>query len=305
MNRVLTLKPNYIPRVLLLGNGILRLSGGGNWDNLLGEIETPPRKERNLKEVPMAMKPEAICGVNVEEVQRRTASLLKENGRDSQDTLKRLLSFPFDAIITTNYTYEIESTLKRTEWTERERKKSFLALDGKSHVRHNTSVCNLVSCVDGRTVPVFHIHGERGRKHSLVLSYYNYANSVSRLIDLNKKRGNEYQEKQESGEAINILSWMDYFLLGDVYAIGFGFDTSEFDIWWAIERKARKKAKHGTLYAMMTENNIDEKPQKILFEAMKVEIRNYPPAGENYQISYENILKYLTGRFKETKTEKE
>ena len=290
LNHKIELQPNYIPRVLMLGNGILRLAGGGNWDKLLRDIEMPPPKGRDLSKVPYAMQPEVLCGVNVEEVQRRTAQAIKENAEDSNDTLKRILSLPFDAVLTTNYTYEIETILSGKEWTEKERRKSFTALDGNSHVRHNTSVCNMVSCADGRTLPVFHIHGERMRKHSLVLSYYSYANSVSKLINLNKNRGNTYQEKQESGELINVLSWLDYFLMGDVYAVGLGFDPSEFDIWWAVERKAREKAKHGDLYAIMTEEKIEDKPQKMLFEAMSVKLRNYPPEGEDYQPAYEGIL---------------
>lgn len=293
MNHRIILEGASIPRVLLVGNGVLRLAGGGNWSNLLLDIETPPPKGRDLSKVPYAMQPEVICGVNVEEVQRKTALAIKENKEDPHNTLKRLLALPFDAVLTTNYTYEIETILSGKKWTEQERRKSFVALDGNSHVRHNTFVCSMVSCADGRTLPVFHIHGERMRKHSLVLSYYSYANSVSRLINLNKTRGNEYQEKQESGEPINVLSWLDYFLMGDVYAVGFGFDPSEFDIWWAIERKAREKARNGTLHAIMTEENLDDKPQKMLFEAMNVNLLNYPPKGNDYQRAYERILDYL------------
>lgn len=288
----LKIATTYSPLILFLGNGVLRLVGGGNWDDLLRKIEKPPRKARNLRNVPFAMQPEAICGVDVEDVQRRTAAAIEDTKGDHNDTLKKLLSLPFDAILTTNYTYEIESVLTGEEWTERTRRKAFTALDGNSHVRHNTSICNIVSCCDGRTIPVFHIHGERMRKHSLVLSYYSYANSVSRLIALNKKRGNEYQEKQITGESIDVLSWLDYFLLGDVYAVGFGFDTSEFDIWWAIERKAREKADHGKLHALMTEEYLEEKPQKILFDSMDVELHNFPPT-EGYQKAYEDILNYL------------
>ena len=49
-----------------------------------------------------------------------------------------MLSLPFDAILTTNYTYEIENALTGEEWTERARRKAFAALDGNSRVRHNT-----------------------------------------------------------------------------------------------------------------------------------------------------------------------
>ena len=294
---MLKLNTSSIPLVLLLGNGVLRLAGGGNWDGLLHAIETPPPKKRDLSHVPFAMQPEAICGVNVEEVQRKTALAIKDNENDPQNILWRLLHLPFDAILTTNYTYEIESILSGGEWTEKKRRDAFIALDGNSRVRHNTYICSKVLTCDGRVIPVFHIHGERMRKHSLVLSYYSYANAVSRLITLNKKRGNEYQEKQESGEKINVLSWLDYFLLGEVYAVGFGFDTSEFDIWWAVERKAREKARHGRLHAIMTENDIKTKPQSILFEAMDVDLQEFKP-GNDYLKTYERILMYLQQEMK-------
>ena len=39
--------------------------------------------------------------------------------------------------------------------------------------------------------------------------------------------------------------------MGNVWSVGFGFDFSEFDIWWATERKAREKADHGKLKVYM------------------------------------------------------
>ena len=148
-----------IPRVLLLGNGILRLNGGGDWGALLREIQDPPPASLDLTGVPFAMQPECLCGTDVEEVQRRTANAIVSG--KAHPLLEQLLKLPFDAILTTNYTYEIEETLTGKSWADdRERRKAFTALDGKTHVRHNTCVCNLIRSMDGRAVPVFHIHGE-------------------------------------------------------------------------------------------------------------------------------------------------
>ena len=72
MKNILKLDARSVPQVLLLGNGILRLSGGCNWSDLLREIEPLPRKEWNLTNVPYAMQPEAICGVNVEAKNRHS-----------------------------------------------------------------------------------------------------------------------------------------------------------------------------------------------------------------------------------------
>ena len=288
MKESLKLPMDRLPRVLLLGNGILRLSGGGDWGALLKEISLLDALP-NLEKVPYAMQPECLCGVDVDEVQRRTAAAITDGEADRQDVLKRLLSLPFDAILTTNYTYEIERALTGRPWTEAARSKAFTVLDGSAHVRHNTCVCSLVKCANGRTMPVFHIHGERGRKHSLVLSYYSYANAVARLIGLNKKRGNAYQEHQMEQRPLACWSWLDWFLMGEVYAVGFGFDPSEFDIWWAIERKARENADHGLLHAYMIGTEDEMQPQQVLFEPMKVDLRRVSK-DNGFPVAYERIL---------------
>lgn len=77
--------------------------------------------------------------------------------------------------------------------------------------------------------------------------------------------------------------------MGEVYSVGFGFDTSEFDIWWAIERKAREKAAHGLLHAFMIDEKDCDTPQKALFDAMEVEIHQYI-ATSGYLASYEDVL---------------
>ena len=281
------------PKVLLVGNGVLRLGESISWSDLLKEIKTRSDKEYKLESVPMAMQPECICGVDVDEVQRRTANIIRDSQPDESGFLKRLVSLPFDAILTTNYTYEIEKELTGKPWSDQARRKTFIALDGNTHVRNNTCVCNLITTEDDREIPVFHIHGEKLRKHSLILSYYSYANAVSRLISLNKHRGNTYQEKQEINEKLSCLSWLDYFVMGDVYSVGFGFDTSEFDIWWAIERKARENAKHGGLHAYMITNEESNSPQQALFAAMDVYTKQFVVENGCYLTAYEKVFKEI------------
>ena len=284
---------NRLPNVLMLGNGILRLNGGGDWAALLKDIQNPPPGDTNLDGIPFAMQPECLCGTDVEEVQRKTALSIKTG--KPHPILEQLLSLPFDAILTTNYTYEIEETLTGKDWSDdKERRKAFTALDGNPKVRHNTHICNQIKTKNGKDVPVFHIHGEKARKHSLILSYYSYASSVFRLIELNRKRANTYQEYQSEGKKISCLSWLDYFLIGNVYAVGFGFDPSEFDVWWAIERKAREKAKHGKLNAFIIDNPAKHLPQDVLLPAMDMNLIRV--SDENgYPAAYQSILREIKG----------
>ena len=127
----------------------------------------------------------------------------------------------------------------------------------------------------------------------MILSYYSYANAVSRLITLNRQRGNVYQEKQDNKEKVPCLSWLDYFLIGEVFSVGFGYDLSEFDIWWAIERKAREKANHGILHAFMIDEKDDNTPQKALFDAMDVHLHQHIAANKDYLAAYEKVLEEI------------
>ncbi len=274
------------PKVLFLGNGVLKLDNKGvKWDDLIKSLN--PDFTDNLKDIPMAMRPEAVSGTDAEEVQRKTAALM-ENGIP-HEILKQLAAMDFDAILTTNYTYEIEEALSGARWSTYSRKKAHTTLHDKPGVHHNTYKCNIVRTKDGRELPVFHVHGEKDRKHSLVLSYYSYANSVYRLVEMNKQRGNSYAEKQEAGNLLECHGWLDYFLLGDVYAVGFGFDFSEFDIWWALERKSREKAVHGQLHAYMIDSQQDT-AKSIMLKSMDVDERFIQVEDGIYLKAYEQML---------------
>ncbi|QFJ53527.1 hypothetical protein [Pseudobutyrivibrio xylanivorans] len=277
------------PNILLLGNGMLKLSDSStSWDDLLASISNKNAKP-NVNKVPYAMQPEALCGIDVEDIQRRVADNI-ETISSIHPLLQELLSLPFDAILTTNYTYEIESELSKKPFTSYARKKAFTALDGNTKVNHNTFICNAIETMSGKTIPVFHIHGEKERKHSMILSYYSYAKSLSLLTNYNKDLGNQLLECQQDKTKYRCKCWLDYFLIGNVWSVGFGLDVSEFDIWWAIERKARENAKHGFFKAYFDGNDDDSCPQEILLTAMNCNYQFYPVCGNDYATMYRKII---------------
>lgn len=278
------------PKVLLLGNGVLLLNNGMGWTDLLRSLNPEGVENPDVTGIPYAMQPEAIRGTDVEEVQRLIASNIRS--QNPHEILRQLVFMDFDAIITTNYTYEIEEALLDGKWNENRRKKSHKTLYGSAHVRYNTYKCNLVEDLNGRKIPVFHIHGEQARKHSMVLSYYSYADAVYHLIEMNKHRKNEYEEHQLSGDPLICKGWLDYFLLGEVYAIGFGFDLSEFDIWWAIERKSREHAINGKLHAYMIGENQDL-AKSVMFRTMDVDERILTVESGQYEKAYWKTVEEL------------
>ena len=280
------------PTVLFIGNGVLQLEGGEGWVAFLER--SFPENVTDTEGIPFAMRPEAMIGPKNEIIQARVSDSLREVVPFTD--LSKLLNLPFDAVITTNYTYEIESYLTGTSWSRYQRKKAFRALDDQPHSHQNTCICNYITTKDGRNVPVFHVHGEKDRKNSLVLSYYSYVNSVANLKEYSKKNGNKYKEAQDEEKCFICRSWLDYFILGKVYAVGFGFDFSEFDIWWAIERKAREKAEHGPLKAFFIEKKGDSLPKETMMKALKAETWSMDPDG-NYQAAYDEIYKVISNDF--------
>ncbi len=126
MSKELSFSSTRFPKILLLGNGILRLYDGGNWDDLLKQIGPKSAMRKDLANIPYAMQPEALCGVDVEDVQRKTAAAIHEVDIKKRSILKHILKLPFDAILTTNYGYEIESILIDGEWNEYKKRELLL-----------------------------------------------------------------------------------------------------------------------------------------------------------------------------------
>ena len=285
----LLIDPNRPPKVLLLGNGILLLNKGIGWDDLLKKLCPDEKCMPDLTKIPAAMKPEAICGTNVEETQ--TLIALNLRSQTPHELLKQLVFMDFDAVITTNYTYEIEDALFEGKWSEYKRKKCHTTLYGSTQAKHNIFKCNLIKTKEGRTVPVFHVHGELARKKSLILSYYSYAKSINLLVDMSKRRNNVYEEHQQTGKELVCEGWLDYFILGDVYALGFGFDLSEFDIWWALERKNRENANTGKMHAYMISKQI-ENEKSVMLRAMGAE-EKFISVKDDYDEAYINAIKQI------------
>ena len=134
MNNKLIIDTNDPPKVLFLGNGITLLGNNGmGWTQLLGTLCPDGETVPDVAGIPYAMQPEAIRGTDVEEVQRLIAGNL--TSQIPHDVLKQLVFMDFDAILTTNYTYEIEDALTGGKWNESRRKVSHKTLFGSSYKR--------------------------------------------------------------------------------------------------------------------------------------------------------------------------
>lgn len=99
---------------------------------------------------------------------------------------------------------------------------------------------------------IWHIHGEAADPESMILGHYYYGNllSLCREHIRNCERAYERLRPEDTDRRVGrmylkslveraILSWVDAFLLGDVYVLGFGYDFSEMDLWWLLNAKKK------------------------------------------------------------------
>lgn len=81
-----------------------------------------------------------------------------------------------------------------------------------------------------------------------MLGHYYYGKLLGKYQKELEKSGNEQYKRQQEGKPVLQDSWLDAFIMGDVYVLGFGFDFSEMDLWWLLNRKKRENAGHGRVY---------------------------------------------------------
>ncbi len=292
----ISMQINERPKVLLLGNGLLRLCEGIEWCNLLENISDHNDYDPNiLQKIPYNMQAEALCGAKIEEIRKRLAYLMgNQDNLHISDDLRFLLQQKFDCILTTNYTYEAETVLLDKSFTE-SRRRSAIRTYGDARKKTNLQLCYEFRQSPEKTVDVWHIHGDCSRHNSMMLSYYTYARGISELFQFSKEQSNKYEEAQQENKTIPVKSWLDWFIVGDVYSVGFGWDFSEIDLWWAAERKSRENADVGKLYCYMLDVENDKYPddklyaKKHLIEKMNCDCRIIK-AKNGYKEGYDHIL---------------
>ena len=238
------------PQLLLLGNGLNRAYNNGSWNDMLRAITHREDLPANLNS-PMPL--QAILASNdhlstelhtLEFAQTWYGSL---NNADQKAMYNKLLDLPATDILTTNYSYELETAaLGCNTVTEKQIKKLAHHTEQVSRCESRGRFFTYNQLPNDKRV--WHIHGEARPPDSMVLGHYFYGNTVARMKAYLEQYGGLYSHYQKQGQDKPLRSWLDAFIMGDVYVLGFGFDLSEFDLWWLLNRKKLEKADHGKVY---------------------------------------------------------
>ena len=257
-------------KVLFLGNGILRAFGNSarkcqELEHLICDVlSVSPQSDEVSSLIPFPMRIAASllrkedCYKALEKA-IRALIIEKKKGKQTTDELlcdpkivgvplfRKLLKAGFTDIITTNYGYEIESVLLGRTPTYDTVKNDFyrsfcfpknsLVKERKFKIlKHYRSRDN--------GVRIWHIHGEYLRPHSIIFEYADYCSFLAKIkarprpnmTDITVDNLSVANSEQED-------NWIQTFLYGDVYVLGFGAAFGEPVFWYMMERRKRKNLK--------------------------------------------------------------
>ena len=238
----LTVESRQLPNVLLIGNGINRAFNFLSWGDLLKDIALPEKRELKLDNVPAPLQAVILTNDTVDSRLKEVSQKLVDmkSSSDEERLLSKTVELPFDAILTANYTYELEKAIchdfKLTSGRASKYRK--VSNDEKNEFLRNNlyTYFELPNC----SKPIWHIHGEAGKVKTMILGHYYYGKMLSSMHSYLPMLISRYKSAQSKQITFEYRSWVDYFLIGNVTIIGLGLDLSELDLWWLINAKKRR-----------------------------------------------------------------
>ena len=298
------IKYNKIPNVLLLGNGVNKSFKSPSWSELIESITTGEYddKIKCIEKMPYPLQPVVLSSDGMDDVCTVVSEkMLSIEPEDEQKSiLSSFVNLGFDAILTTNYSYEIEKSIsddfccnigKPCKWRYR-------TIDGNKNEEQFGIYKYIEINIDSSTSRIWHIHGEAARSKSIVLDHYRYGKLLSVMQQYSSKVLSRYKGCNKNASDFQPYSWLDYFLIGNVYICAFGMDLSEYDIWWLLNCKKRNFKDFGNVYYFEPNITTDKKKfnKMALAKSYGVELVDEGFDGNYKHFYLENVeqIKRLT-----------
>ena len=238
---------NYTPRILLLGNGVLRAFGGDSWNDLIDDMmngNKNPRERDAIHKLPYSLQIIAASDDNVDSAMENISSRMigsKAPNQECENLIRRIVD-GYDCVLTTNYSYEIEKVLIpdfyiKPSVSSKFRFSSIKGIDTRDDFcLHQYMEASLDS---NRRLPIWHIHGEAAKPSTMIMGQYFYGKLLSKFNDEISEFNRHYAISKRAKRGYVPNGWVDYFLMGNIDVIGFGLDFCEMDIWWLLCSKKR------------------------------------------------------------------
>lgn len=283
---VLKIQYGQIPNVLLLGNGMNRAYGFASWDELIESIRTKEltdAEKESMKKVPYPLQPVILTDDHLDIQMKGIAGQLSELRAASEEEtiLQKIAALPVDAILTANYTYELEKALSpdfRCPPGRRCGARKTAYGEGGKYV---TQQLHTYFLPQADMPPVWHIHGEASKPNTMVLGHYHYGKLLAKMQQYVSSFISRYKASTARQQGMEMHSWLDYFLMGEVHIVGLGMALSEMDLWWLVNCKKRHFPDSNVILYKP-----DIKPEeKLLAEAYGVTVNTDGNTG-NYKAYY-------------------
>lgn len=312
-----------IPKVLFIGNGINKAFGEPSWSGLIEAVSTGLYDEemKKIRRMPYPLQAIVVTddcvdyGLQIIADKMMPKELVPEHGK----MLAEFVTLPFDAVLTTNYSYEIERALmpdfdckmrssskwRKSTHTGNKLEEQFGIFRyyklpvGELSTRAGGKASEITEEINDRindgVAYIWHVHGEAARPDSMIFGHYYYGVLLSVIQQYSAKVLSRYERCRKRGEDFHPRSWIDYFLIGDVYVSGFGMNLSEMDVWWLINCKKRYFKDYGGIFYYEPEIDYPDKfNTKVLAKSYRVNIQKMNFDGD-YKRFYYDTAKDLRG----------
>jgi len=231
-------------KVLLVGNGINRVSNKLAWRHLInaliGKIGATGQIRVENKPFPLLYEEIYIEAVERGEFDERE---IKEFIAERVSGLKKsaihdeIIKLSFQDILTTNYDYNLEK----------------VKIQNTSHIKNQGVVSekryNLFRNDKVDNTNFWHIHGECNLPSCIMLGFEHYSGYLQQMRNyVVTGAGSSYKdfepealEKRFVEKEIKLYSWIDFFFKKDIHILGFTFGFEEIHLWWILTYRARMK----------------------------------------------------------------
>lgn len=276
-------------KTLLLGNGINHLNTTGiSWEEVIQKLLkfTKIKKIKNINKKPFPLVYEEIALSYFRksritdspdtELKSYISSILRE--MNFNKIHKRIVNSRIKNILTTNYDYCLENSEVGCE-------KADLGRENKFSLFRRRKLNETF---------IWHIHGEIEKPNTITLGYDHYAGYLWRIKDYLHNSSPFIHSNYNFYENSKIFSWVDLFLLTDLYIVGLSLDYSEVNLWWLLIHKERLKLRGKpvgeTIYYQIYDNDISDYEEAKLSLMESIGIKTISIESKyNYKHAY-NII---------------
>ena len=301
---------DHHPRVLLIGNGFNRTYHMKSWKNLIDSVQkTDGTDPAVLHRLPLSMQVVLATGNRVGESMEEVAGYMRsfQLTQEHIRLLEKILDIPARTILTTNYSYELEKVWSGdcSFWKSNPYRLYTVPYKSSSSVKFLHRYSHVERGDDYRNI--WHIHGEVDMPSQIIMGHYYYGKMEYQMQSYIPGLLRRYRYAESVGGLIRPRSWIDYYLMGDVYIAGFGLDLSEADIWYLACCKDRHFPGARTVYytPVSESGKKDLKDEeKAMMEAYGIEVRERPLGGRGedcYAAYYSSVLDEIARIFEEKK----